>query len=228
MTRSPLRNVCRGLSKRVLCLGLVPWAVFGCVDPSSDFEEFVRRPFVPREAGTADVAESPCGEVLAQNLDGKYVGSCLVKAVGVPFSLAVEQKVRPSADGMTGEIDVSFTALRTDATNLSDTTGSTTTLMTVPVDEQCRYREDVGTLILPSAANSLGRDIESTEVVLRGKILTADRSCSELDGRVSTPIMLSFHDDGDVCIYLRAPEDGSLPTLPMEEYVCDPSLLLPR
>jgi hypothetical protein len=165
--------------------------------------------------------------VLAQNLDGKYFGSCLVKAVGLPFSLSVEQTVRPSADGMTGEIDVSFTALTTMATSLSDTAGNTTVLQTVPVDGNCRYREDVGTLTLPAAANSLNRDLESTNVVLRGKLLSADRSCSELDGRV-TLIDLSLDGDGDVCVYLRAPDDGSLPTVSMDDYMCDPSILLPR
>jgi hypothetical protein len=100
-------------------------------------------------------------------------------------------------------------------------------LKTVPVDGECRYREDVGTLILPAAANSLNRDLESTDVVLRGKLLSAERSCSELDGMVPL-ISLSLNGDGDICVYLRAPADGSLPTVPTEEFSCDPSLLLPR
>jgi hypothetical protein len=165
--------------------------------------------------------------VLAQNLDGKYFGSCLPKVVGQPFSLSVEQKVRPSADGTTAEIDISFTALSLMATSMADTAGMANVLKTVPVDDECRYREDVGTLILPAAANSFGRDLESVDVVLRGKLLTADRSCSELDAKV--PFAgLNLDGDGDVCIYVRAPEDGSLPTISMDEYVCDPSILQPR
>jgi hypothetical protein len=227
MTRLPLWNVCGGIFKVVLGLGLLPASSFGCVDARADYEEFLRRPYAQREGGTVDVGESPCQEVLTQNADGRFFGSCLVKAVGVPFSLVVDQVVRPSADGTTGEIDVSFTPLTTVATSLSDTAGSTTVLKPAPVDSECRYREDVGTLILPAAANSLGRDLESTNVVLRGKLLSADRSCSELDGKVPL-VNLSLDDDGDVCVYVRAPADGSLLTIPMEEYMCDPSILLPR
>src|SRR6188508_3424349 len=111
MSRLPLWKVLGGPSKYALGLGLIPFAAWGCVDARGDYEEYLRRPYIPREAGMADVAQSPCQEVLSQNLDGKYFGSCLPKVVGSPFSLAVEQKVRPSADGTTGEIDVSFTAL---------------------------------------------------------------------------------------------------------------------
>jgi hypothetical protein len=219
--------VCVDGAKRALVLGFIALAAIGCVNARDDYEEFLRRPYVARDAGSVDVGESPCQEVLAQNVDGQYFGACLPKLVGSPFFLSVEQKVRPSADGTTGEIDVSFTALTLTATSLADTAGTTTVLKTVPVDDQCRYREDVGTLILPAASNSLNRDLESVDVVLRGKLLSAERSCSELDGKV--PFAgLSLDDDGDICVYIRAPADGSLPTVPMEEYMCDPSILLPR
>ena len=223
----PLRKVYGRFSKGVLCLGLIPCAAFGCVDAKGDYEEFMHRPYAQREAGTSDVGESTCQEVLAQNPSGKFFGTCLVKAVNVPFFLAVEQTVRPSADGMSGEIDVSFTSLTTAATTLADTAGATTILPTVPLDGQCRYREDVGTLILPKEANTLGRDLESVNVVLRGKLLSADRSCSELDGQVPL-INLPFDGDGDACVYMRAPADNSLLTVGMDEYLCDPSILLPR
>jgi hypothetical protein len=227
MTRLPLRKLRGALTKRTLGLGLIPISALGCVDARADYEDFLRRPYAARDAGTVDVGESPCQEVLAQHVDGKYFGACLPKVTGSPFFLSVEQKVRPAADGLSGEIDVSFTALTLTATNMSDTAGDTNVLMTVPLDTECRYREDVGTLILPAAANSLNRDLETVGVVLRGKLLSADRSCSELDGTV--PFAgLSLNEDGDICVYIRAPADGSLPTVPMEEYVCDPSILLPR
>jgi hypothetical protein len=227
MTRLPLWKVRGGLTKWTLGLGLIAVTALGCIDAKADYEEFIRRPHMAREAGAADVAESPCTEVLSQTVDAKYFGSCIPKLVGSPFFLSVEQKVRPSADGTTGELDVSFTALTLMATSMSDTAGNTNVLMTVPIDAECRYRQDVGTLILPAAANSLNRDLESVDVVLRGKLLSAERSCAELDGRV--PFAgLSLNEDGDICVYVRAPEDGSLPTVPMEEHVCDPSILLPR
>ena len=227
MTRLSLRNVRGDLKKWSLGLGLFSVAAVGCIDPKADYEEYLARPVPVREAGTADVAQSPCAEVLAQNLNGKYFGSCFVKTAGSAFSLAVDQTVVPSSDGLTGEIAISFTALRTDAKTMADTAGATTVLKPVPVDGECRYREDVGTLVLPAAANSIGTDLESVDVVLRGKLLTKDRSCSELDGRVPA-YGITFNDDGDACIYVPAPDDGSLVTIAPEEYVCDPSWLLPR
>ncbi|HMJ50989.1 MAG TPA: hypothetical protein VK540_02910 [Polyangiaceae bacterium] len=227
MSRLPLWNVVRILAKRAPWLGLLPCAMSGCVDPRADYEDFGRRPLAEREAGAVDVGQSPCQEVLKGNLDGKFFGSCFVMVTGQPFFLSVDQAVRPSADGMTGEIDISFAALTLKATTMADTAGEVTVLKPTPVDAECRFRQDIGTLTLPAAANSLGTDLVSENVVLRSKILSVDRTCAELDGRV--PFAgLSLDSDGDICIYVRAPADGSLPTVPTEEHVCDPSILLPR
>jgi hypothetical protein len=181
-----------------------------------------------REAGVSDVAQSPCQEILAANAGGKFYESCLVRSAGgLPFALVVDQAVRSSADGMTGEIDITFTPLNKAATTLADTAGMTTVLKTVPLDSDCRYREDVGTLVLPAAASTLDRDVETMSVVLRGKLLSTDRSCSELDGTVTLG-MISLNGDGDSCVLIRAPDDNSIPTITMDDYVCDPSILLPR
>ena len=72
MMRLPLRKVCGDLAKGALCLGVIPLAAFGCIDARGDYDDFLHRPFTPREAGVADVAESPCRETLAANLNGKY------------------------------------------------------------------------------------------------------------------------------------------------------------
>src|SRR5689334_24995659 len=125
MSRLRLRKVLAGDTKAAFGLAFLPLMAFGCVDAKGDYEEYLRRPYIPREAGMADVAQSPCQEVLSGNANGKYFGSCLPKVVGSPFSLSIEQKVRPSADGMTGELDVSFTALKLMATSLADTAGMT-------------------------------------------------------------------------------------------------------
>jgi hypothetical protein len=211
------------LAKWVLGLGGFLMAA-GCVDPRADYDEFIERPVIRRDAGTVDVEVSPCQELLAQNLNGKFFAKCMVAAAQSPFALYVEQTVRPSADGTTAELDMSFTALTMTATSLNDTTGTKTTVKT-PVDSECRFRQDVGTLILPAMANTTGRDIETNDVVFRGRLLSSDRSCSELDGKVVL-LPISLDADGDVCMYFRVPDDGSLP--PITEYACDPSILLPR
>ena len=66
----------------------------------------------------------------------------------------------------------------------------------------CAYTENIGTLTLEAAANSLMRDLTATNVVLRGKLQTPTQSCGELDGQVDL-IMLSLQGDGDICIFTR-------------------------
>ncbi|MET0592895.1 MAG: hypothetical protein ABW133_09360 [Polyangiaceae bacterium] len=227
MTRLPLWKVRASLTKWVLGVGFFPIAI-GCVDPRADYDEFLARPVTQKDAGNVDVQTSPCQELLSQDLNAQYFAKCFVAAVQAPFLLAVEQTVRPSADGMTGELDMSFTALKTTATSLNDTAGMKTVLKTVPVDSECRYRQDAGSLVLPPEANTTGRDVETNDVVFRGRLLSAERSCSELDGKVVAPLMLSLDADGDVCAYVRMPADGSLPNITNSDFVCDPSLLLPR
>ena len=226
MTRLPLWKVRGALTKWVLGVGFFLIAT-GCVDPRADYDEFLARPAIERDAGKVDVEVSPCQDLLAQDLNGQYFAKCFVTAVQQPFLLAVEQTVRPSGDGMTAELDVAFTALTTTATSLNDTAG-TKTMVKTTVDSECRYRQDVGSLVLPAAANSTGRDVETSDIVFRGRLLSVERSCSELDGKVVVPLMLSLDADGDVCSYVRMPADGSLPPITNADFVCDPSLLLPR
>ena len=219
-----VKGAARSWAPGVLLLGI---SVSGCIDPKADYDEFAARPSAQREGGAVDVQLTPCQELLQASASGKFFASCFVKAVQLPFSLSVEHKVRPSADGMTAEFDVQFTALTTTATNLNDTAGDLVVLPTTTIDSECRYRENIGTLILPAAANSLGRDLQSENVSLRGKLQSADRSCAELDGNVPL-VNLSLDADGDVCVYLRPNADGSLPTVTTDDYVCDPSSILPR
>jgi hypothetical protein len=209
------------------CLSFVPMLALGCIDPKSDYEDFLKRPVVPREAGYSDVGATPCADLLKQELSGRFFGSCYVSAVMLPFSLAIEQTIRPAPDGQSAELDMTFSALTLTATSLSDTAGEPNVLPTTVIDSECRFVERIGTLTLPAAANSLGRDLTAENVVLRGKIQSADRHCSELDGNVPL-VNLSLETDGDVCLDFRLMGDAPLPTVMADDYVCDPSTLPPR
>ena len=70
-------------------------------------------------------------------------------------------------------------------------------------------------------------DLTATDVVLRGKLQSVDRSCAELDGEV-TLIELSLQKDKDYCVFKRAAADGTLPVVEPEDYACDPAGLPPR
>jgi hypothetical protein len=201
------------------------WTAPACISPKDDYQDFASRPLTQREAGIVDVQVTPCQELLGKDLNGLYYTSCLPKDVPLPFALATEQKVVPSEDGTTASLELSFTPLKTNATSMADTTGMPTKLPPTTIDSMCAYTLDIGTLTLGAEANSLGRDLTATQVVLRGKMQSIDRSCAELDGKVDL-IMLSLLQDGDHCIFVRAPADNSLPVV--DAWPCDESGLHPR
>jgi hypothetical protein len=207
-------------------LVLLAWSG-GCINPQDAYDDFASRPLSEREAGVVDVALTPCQELLAKNLSGLYYTSCLPKDLPVPFALATQDTITPAPDGKTATLARSFTPLKTAATTMADTVGDPIVLQPVTIDENCAYTENIGTLTLGASANGLGRDLSATDVVLRGKLQSVDRSCSELDGKVDL-IMLSLLNDGDYCIFVRAPSDGSIPTVSDSDYACDNSGLQPR
>jgi hypothetical protein len=199
----------------------------GCIRPKDDYEEFGQRRLTEREASVVDVQLTPCEELLKENLSGDFLVSCRPNALQAPFGLAVHQKITPSSDGKTATLGLSFTPLKVDAKNFSDTTGMLTTLADAALTTECSYRLDIGTLTLGKEANILDLDLEATHVVLRGKLQTVDRACAELDGEV-TLIGLSLQNDMDSCIFKRVAADGVLPVVAPEDYACDPAGLPPR
>jgi hypothetical protein len=201
------------------------WGASGCISPRDDYDDFAKRPLAVREAGVVDVELTPCQTLLGQDLSGSFYTSCLPKDLPIPFALATTQKVTANEDGTTGTLELSFTPLKTDATKMSDTTGPVTKLAPTMIDSMCAYTLNIGTLTLGAEANSLMRDLTATDVVLRGKLQSIDRSCAELDGKVDL-IMLSLMMDGDHCIFVRAPADGPIPVV--NDWTCDPAGLHPR
>jgi len=214
-------------SPPALTWGLVALAcgAAGCISPKDDYKDFGSRPLTQREASVADVEQTLCETLLGQDLSGSFYTSCLPKELPIPFALASNKKVTPAADGLTATFDLSFTPLKSAATSMTDTTGPLTTLPATAVDANCAYTLNIGTLTLGAEANSLMRDLTATDVVLRGKFQNVDRSCAELDGEVKL-INLKLFGDGDICVFVRAPADGSIPAV--SDYSCDPMGLHPR
>jgi hypothetical protein len=179
------------------------------------------------DAGTNDagVPRTPCQELLAHDPSGLYYASCLPRDLPAPFAFAVAQKVIPSAD--ISAIQLELTPLKTTATTLADTSGGAYVLPPTALGTDCTFKTKGDPLTLPADANSLGRALVVENVVLRGKLESIDRSCSELDGMISL-IMLSLNGDGDICVMIRTRVTDALPLVSGADYVCDPSILPPR
>jgi len=206
------------------CLVILATLAVGCIDPKTDYEDFIQRPVAMPEASVPDVALTPCQELLAQDLSGLYYTSCLPKALPVPFALAVTQTFKSNADG-TASLDFSFFPMKKDATSISETVGAQPIVLpSTMVSSDCTYIENIGTLTLPGPANSLGYDLVAENVFLRGKLQDHDHACGELDGNVPL-INLSLEGDGDPCMFVRTPEGGPTPTIGMGDYSCDPTKL---
>jgi len=200
----------------------------GCVKPEDDYQAFIARPVLVRDGGVADVTLTKCDQLLEENLDGVYYTSCRPRDLPVPFALAVNQTVKRAADGGATTLSLSFTPLKINAASVADTIGTVITVDPATLDANCAYTMNIGTLTLPKNANSLNRDLTATGVLLRGRLQTVERSCGELDGRVDL-IDLSLAGDGDICVFVRAPDDGSIPTVnDPGDYACSPSDLPPR
>jgi hypothetical protein len=199
--------------------------VGGCIDPKSDYEDFLTRPLAQMEAGVVDVQLTPCQELLSQDLSGQYYTTCMPKALPKPFALAVNQHFTMTPGG--AKLDFSFKPIRKDSLRLDDTVGDEITLPSTTVSSDCTYTETIGTLVLPGPSNSLGFDLTAENVVLRGKIQKPDRACGELDGNVPL-IGLSLEGDGDACLFYRIPPGQMAPTVMPTDFVCDTTLLPPR
>src|SRR5262249_9188904 len=70
----------------------------GCINPRDDYAAFTARPVAVRDAGVADVALTPCQELLNQDLSGLYYTSCRPALLPIPFALATQETITPSAD----------------------------------------------------------------------------------------------------------------------------------
>jgi len=200
----------------------------GCIDPQSDYDDFVGRPVTQREASVVDVMLTQCEDLLQQDPSGKYVMWCRPSQIPVPFAVVVDEKISSAFDGATPKLEMTVASLRSMAASVSDTVGPSTMLKDTTLNSDCTYTNDVGTLTLAAEANSLMRDLTALDVVLRGKLQSSQRQCAELDGHVDDPIMIDLKADGDICIFVRAPADGAVPMVGDDEYACDPKMLPPR
>src|SRR6185295_18889099 len=138
-----------------------------------------------------DVQQTSCEKLIEQDPSGTFFLSCRPMALPTPFGLSITHTVPRSEDGGGAQLVFSFTPLRFGATNLSETAGDTMTLAPTPITSDCGYTEQIGTLTLGAQATVLDRELTATDVVLRAKLLTRDRACGELDGKVDL-IMLDL------------------------------------
>lgn len=200
---------------------------FGCVDPQGDYDAFVARAVVPdaQPPSSADAQPTePCPQILAGPTYGIFYGACLTAAASGDLKQAtyvkLESTIMPNADHTAGTLTVQLTSLRYGATNVSDTVGTTQSPPPASISAQCTYVVEAGTTTIPAEAY-----YASTELVLmgtryRGKLISENESCSDLDATVTSPVTVDLTKGGNYCVFRRAPPTGVVTPFTLSDLQC--------
>jgi hypothetical protein len=227
---------------KLLPEGLFDWALAwglaaalapaqGCVDPRTDYDDFIARvsaipppDAAPGASGDTGVASVPCSQVLASKPSGTFYGACLTTAnagdATAAIYVVVQNDVVPDADGTTGKVTITQTFLALHATNISQTVGPPQVYPTAPVTAACQYVVNAGTVNIPAAANSAGADLVLEDTRYRGKIENDDESCTALDAHVTAPVTVDLTQGGNYCVFRRAPASGAITPITLADFAC--------
>jgi hypothetical protein len=206
----------------VLALGL---GVAGCILPADAYSAFIERAPAPDAAPTSagDGGES-CSDILAGDPSGTFYGACLTSASSDDITQATYVKlvatVVTAPGGQTAGITSQMTSLVRSPSNISDTTGATSSPPTAPVAADCTYVIDAGTTTIPPLANFTGFSLVLENTVYRGKLLTPDSSCADLDATISSPTTVDLETGGNYCVFRRAPPSGAVTLFTLSDYAC--------
>jgi hypothetical protein len=199
-------------------------ALEACVDPHGDYDDFKARPVaevVVHDAAAPDVQLTECESLLQKNPSGDYYVTCwpLPAIFPTPFGLVVHQDLTVS-DGGQAELTSWFKLLDIHGTNINQTVSDRVDVPPASINDNCTYDLNIGDLIVPEKATTLGGEAKAEHVKLHAFLQTEDLACAELDGQVITPIPLNLEPPGDFCVFRRVASDGTLPKIPDSDYAC--------
>jgi hypothetical protein len=199
----------------------------GCVDPQADYDAFVARAVVPdaQPPSPADAQPTePCPQILSGPASGVFYGACLTTAASGDLRQAtyvkLDSTLMTNADHTAGTLTVQLTSLRFGATNVSDTVGATQSPPPSAISPQCTYVIEAGTTTIPAEANYATTELVLMNTRYRGKLLSQDESCADLDATVTTPVTVDLTMGGNYCIFRRAPADGTVTPFKLSDLQC--------
>jgi hypothetical protein len=212
---------------------LVPLAIACLPHPKEDFDDFVAR--------TANLTPDAAKPVVDANIDSKppeeaveslYVGICVTKlANGDPEqALRFYTKTKYVPGTPDGTLSISVTPLRgwengqyiqPSTVSMAETRGDATNGPPGPVASDGRFTQNLGTIRLPEAANSIsGRAAVIDNATLDGRFGDADRFCSTLGGQLVQPYQYTFDPAQNTCLFQKVKDGDPLPKIPAAEFVC--------
>jgi hypothetical protein len=196
-----------------------------CIEPQDAYDAFVARAPAPDAAApTSSDAGDPCSEILAGAPSGTFYGACLTTAaagnVADATYVKLDATIVPSAGDTGGTITVALTSLALSPTNISQTVGDTSNPPPAAITADCTYVVEAGTITIPTAASYAHLPLVLAGTRYRGKLLTPDSSCADLDATVTAPISTDLTEGGNYCLFRRAPADGTVTLFTASEFAC--------
>jgi hypothetical protein len=199
----------------------------GCVDPKTDYEDYLARvPTVAIDGGGSDASTPslPCSTILAGNASGTFYGACLTSAsAGDPTAAiyaVLHETVTVNPDGTTGQIMISQAYLRARPTNVSQTVNAFVDYPTLPISSDCTYVFVAGDVTIPGASNSDMVDLVLSGTTYVSKLLTDDKSCAGFSAMLTAPVSLDLTMGGSYCAFQRAPADGTITPFTLADFTC--------
>jgi hypothetical protein len=187
---------------------------FACVDPKGDYDDYLERTNGIRGVQPeTSVTEFETGEVDIDAGKATYFWSCLPGL----FSGAPETSILlySEANVSGGKVDFTNFPLKDTATKFlkSETVGASHGAMGVPLSGTNTFSAVIGTATIPGNSQRItDNDLTLEGVVFEGRILTTDRWCAELNGKVTKPTPNELKDPGDFCVIVKLNEGDDLPT----------------
>jgi hypothetical protein len=204
-----------------LGIALCAVAFVGCVDPKTDYDNWV--------ASTVDAHVVPtvdAGVVEASLPEGGFTQTYAMACVSQIASDVISEATlftatvtfTPSATGG-GTVDFSDQTLMAGATSLSQLVGTPRTINGNPVAPDGTFDVNFVESTFPGSANPVdGEDVDIQNCVLHFHLGPGTHLCSNLSGNLITPIMTPLDPAQNICIYL--PTTDQIPPMTQDMVHC--------
>jgi hypothetical protein len=204
----------------------------GCVDPQSDYNDWLARTADARAAGsTSDASTSFDAAPPDGGFNQVFAMACSTQlAPGFADStrFMATATYTPGTSGG-GQLTFYDQPLQAHATSMSQTVGEQTATQTVAVDSSGKAKLVFGPVVLPGAANPVtGGDADFDSTSTLNFIVGQGSLCAGLTGNITSPFPIALDPTkGDICLFVSSTADGAFPTLTDDAFTGSPCHSIP-
>jgi hypothetical protein len=194
----------------------------GCVDPKTDFDNWLAR---TEDAQSNDspvdaAVARPEGSLPDQKFTQTYAMACVSQILNDDITEATvftsTVTFTPTATG--GIMDFSDQTLMAHATSLSQLVGTPRTVNGSPVNANGMCDVSFGETTFPGTSNVVGQDVDIKDTVLHFMVGPGMQLCATLTGNMLQPVQTTLTASQNICIYL--PTTDQIPPLTQDMVHC--------